>query len=376
MPVDGPASRAPWTFNGPSEQIDLFSLASKAVTPVAPGAPLAPGLHDIEVDKIVVPSDRRELVGSVDLTESISAVGLINPLTVTPSFRLVAGWRRLKAVRELGWATVPCIVVDLDGLKADLTEIDENLVRNEPNALERAELLRRRKETYEELYPDTKRGVSGGKARQGSASENISFAADTAAKTGLTPRCVQMDVKLDVDLDEEAKNALRSTPAANNKSALKSLAKQEPAVQRSAARKLQSGEAKSLAEAIQQTQQEQGEITAVPMDELGSVLPDRLELRQAFDAGPSFRRVLNLQARLTSALKALFDESGYGAACIRDVRQRIESHRREAEMLVRDHQPHAVCPECRGSPIHCGRCKSRGWLTRADWARHVDAGKE
>ena len=75
MPVDGPVTRAPWTLKGPSEPTDLFSHAFEATTSVSPAAPLAPGLHDIEVDKIVVPSDRRELLGTVDLTESISAVG-------------------------------------------------------------------------------------------------------------------------------------------------------------------------------------------------------------------------------------------------------------------------------------------------------------
>jgi hypothetical protein len=35
------------------------------------------------------------------------------------------------------------------------------------------------------LYPETKKGVAGGKARQGSANEIISFAGNTSTKTGV-----------------------------------------------------------------------------------------------------------------------------------------------------------------------------------------------
>jgi hypothetical protein len=44
---------------------------------------------------------------------------------------------------------------------------------------------------YEQKRPETKAGVAGGKARQGSATDNLSFAADTAAKTGRTERGIR-----------------------------------------------------------------------------------------------------------------------------------------------------------------------------------------
>ena len=77
-----------------------------------------------------------------------------------------------------------------------MLEIDENLIRDELTALERAEQLKRRKEIYEARHPETKAGVAGGKARQGSANEIISFAADTASKMSSTPRSVQQNVQI------------------------------------------------------------------------------------------------------------------------------------------------------------------------------------
>ena len=48
-----------------------------------------------------------------------------------------------------------------------------------------AEHLKRRKELYEARGPETKAGVAGGRGREKIASEIISFAIDTATKTGV-----------------------------------------------------------------------------------------------------------------------------------------------------------------------------------------------
>jgi hypothetical protein len=344
---------------------DLFSLPDEK----APH--LTPGLYDVEVDRIIVPLNRRKFRGEVDLTESIRDVGLLNPITITCSLRLVAGLKRLDAARALGWSTVPCRVVALGELQAKLAEIDENVVRNELSALERADLLKRRKEIYETAHPDARHGVLGGKVRQGSASEIISFAADAAAKTGLNERTVQMDVKLAVDLDDEAKDILRGTPVADNQSALKALAREHRPVQRAAARKLQSGSAGSVREAILEARQEQPSTEVTPTDEVGSRLPNRADLRQAFEARPLFARVLHLQSRLSAALKALWEEGGSGIACIERARSEVESLYSEAEILIRGCQPHALCPACKGIGNACGPCDGRGWMPHAVWEEHT-----
>lgn len=71
-----------------------------------------------------------------------------------------------------------------------------NVARNDLGALELAGELKRRKEVYEALHPDTRKGVAGGKARQGTATDNLSFAEDTAKKTGLSERTVQRAVQI------------------------------------------------------------------------------------------------------------------------------------------------------------------------------------
>lgn len=74
--------------------------------------------------------DRSDLGDVPALAASITAVGLLHPVVVNATYELVAGERRLAAVRSLGWTEVPVTVVDLttaaDVLRA---EADENTAR-------------------------------------------------------------------------------------------------------------------------------------------------------------------------------------------------------------------------------------------------------
>jgi ParB family chromosome partitioning protein len=71
-------------------------------------------LH-IEVDKVIATSNRKYGgEGNISiLAESIKQVGLINPIVVIPAedetYQLVAGRRRLAAVKLLGWREIPSI---------------------------------------------------------------------------------------------------------------------------------------------------------------------------------------------------------------------------------------------------------------------------
>jgi ParB family chromosome partitioning protein len=84
-------------------------------------------------DIIVAQRIRRELVGITELAEDISTNGLLNPVTVMrqdDNFRLLAGFRRLKACESLGWEEIVVnIVSPADAEAALLVEISENVQR-------------------------------------------------------------------------------------------------------------------------------------------------------------------------------------------------------------------------------------------------------
>jgi hypothetical protein len=86
------------------------------------------------IDDIVIGERHRNAFGDIaGLAASIKAVGLINPVTVTESGRLVAGHRRIEACRSLGVAEIPVRVVrSIDSAaKVLIAERDENTCRKE-----------------------------------------------------------------------------------------------------------------------------------------------------------------------------------------------------------------------------------------------------
>jgi ParB family chromosome partitioning protein len=194
----------------------------------------------MRIADIQVPKHRRRALDPASvrqLMDSIREVGLLNPITVTKDRMLVSGLHRKQACEQLGWTDIPVVVVDLDGLKAELAEIDENLVRNELSTLEHSDHLARRKEIYEKLHPEA---VHGGDRRSETARSKRqvddlvapSFAEDTAAKTGLSKRTIEREVAISRDLAPDVKDALRGTEIADNQRALLALADEPAARQR------------------------------------------------------------------------------------------------------------------------------------------------
>lgn len=72
----------------------------------------------------------RQDMGDIDaLVGSISVVGLLHPIVITSNNELVAGARRLAAVKQLGWIEVPVRVIDMPSLIAG--EYAENVSRKD-----------------------------------------------------------------------------------------------------------------------------------------------------------------------------------------------------------------------------------------------------
>ena len=78
------------------------------------------------------------------LAQSISQNGIIQPLTVRrlgKMFELVAGERRLRALKMLGYEYAPCIVITAGEQQAAILTITENLQRENLNIFEEAEAI-------------------------------------------------------------------------------------------------------------------------------------------------------------------------------------------------------------------------------------------
>jgi ParB family chromosome partitioning protein len=90
---------------------------------------------------------RRELGDVSDLAASIKAIGLLEPLVVTPraegGYLVVAGARRLAACAKLGWGGIDAIAREFSEQERVLAMAIENLQREDLSVLEEAEAYRR-----------------------------------------------------------------------------------------------------------------------------------------------------------------------------------------------------------------------------------------
>lgn len=127
----------------------------------------------VDVDDIVVPRKRMRKANHIEaLGESIRHNGLLHPITLRRAgsrLILVAGQRRLKAVKYLRQEKIRAIILDVSEVEALLIEIDENLQRAELTELQRAEHVAERKKIWESLYPQTKHGGAPVKKGPGGA---------------------------------------------------------------------------------------------------------------------------------------------------------------------------------------------------------------
>lgn len=87
----------------------------------------------IPIDSVTVPERVRKDLGDLQpLMDSLRRVGQLNPITVSPSYELIAGHRRLTAAANLGWKTIDAVVVTgLDEMRRLEMELEENIYRKD-----------------------------------------------------------------------------------------------------------------------------------------------------------------------------------------------------------------------------------------------------
>jgi ParB family chromosome partitioning protein len=101
-----------------------------------------------------------------ELTASIRAQGLLQPVTLrrhAERYQLVAGERRLRAVRDLGWTHISAIVREVDDRQLLELSLVENLLRTDLNEIEVAQAFRNLEDLYG--YTATQLAEVTGKSR-------------------------------------------------------------------------------------------------------------------------------------------------------------------------------------------------------------------
>lgn len=155
------------------------------------------------IREISVGRRHRKDMGDLDtLAGSIAEIGMLHPIVVRPDGKLVAGERRLKACKILGWDSVPVTIVDID--KIARGEHDENIYRKDFTWTEAVAI--KREVDPEEKIAAKERMTKGGRGKKGVkiAQPLKGRAADKAAKaTGKKARSLAKAEKVVVAAEKE-----------------------------------------------------------------------------------------------------------------------------------------------------------------------------
>ena len=103
-------------------------------------------IQDIELTKIVPNSyqPRREFSDESirELATTLDKEGLLQPIVVREQgeqYEIIAGERRFRAAKQLGWETIPAIVNNMDEAQAASLALIENLQREDLNPIDEAQ---------------------------------------------------------------------------------------------------------------------------------------------------------------------------------------------------------------------------------------------
>jgi len=213
--------------------------------------------------------------------KSITEIGLLHPITVRihpakptignppqPRYQLCAGLHRFEACKRLEWKEVPATVVKLVGPRAALVEVDENLQQITLTRGQRVAFIKRRKEIWDALYPQTTKGKAQGEGKKRSLAlkkgtdrqiggeipkdeaptKPSSFVKSTAAVSGQSTRSVERDVDRTKIADDVLETAIKE--GVDSGQALDELKNLPPEQQRERVKAMQAAPAKSKSKPV------------------------------------------------------------------------------------------------------------------------------
>ena len=114
-------------------------------------------INDIPISQIIPGKNDRTIFdesGLRELSASIKEHGLIQPITLRHAkdgrlFEIIAGERRFRACKLLGWQTIPAIIVDLKDEDASAITLAENIARKSLDPIDEAYAYQSRIETFQ-----------------------------------------------------------------------------------------------------------------------------------------------------------------------------------------------------------------------------------
>lgn len=149
-------------------------------------------LKQLDVDSILFDNRFREEFGDLEtLAESVREKGILQPITVSPDMRLLAGERRLRAAKMAGLKKIPALVRKIDG-EVDAREIEliENTFRKNFTWAEESAIVQQIDKLYKEKDYDWSNRKTAQLLDKGTAS--VSRALQLARAVELMPELANL----------------------------------------------------------------------------------------------------------------------------------------------------------------------------------------
>ena len=255
--------------------------------------------------------------------------------------------------------------------RRNLTEQAVRLMRGELYNLQKDEHGGERKSKCQPgilIDDDAKRPKTSGnssRCQPGILIDDGNTAMRLAASFGTGTRTINRDGKLAeavAKLEPHVAKAVVNEDVKASRAAVAQLSRKSPAEQKEIVAKVQSGEAKTVQEAMKPKPPGKPDTSPV-VDSLKGTVDESLAAVFTFAAEWS-----KLKSALSTAKGALAKIVASDSACWLDG-QECERHIAQARALLSFAMPYTECCKCRRKPEKsCAHCKGRGWLTKANFA--------
>jgi len=213
----------------------------------------------IPLDMIEMPPRHREIDEdyATMLAESIKADRQRTPIEVRSpkdgtKYRLIAGAHRFRAHQLNKAKSIMACVRDVTDDEAEMLEIDENLIRHDLTALDRATALARRKALYLKMFPETAQGGDRRSDQNRKFAVLIdSFSKATAKRLGISDDTIERSIRRFNKITPEVRKLLSGTRYANKGAELDALTSiEDEDTQRLVTEMVVQGKAKTVKEAL------------------------------------------------------------------------------------------------------------------------------
>lgn len=221
-------------------------------------------ISDIEVSNRLRPVAESTVAA---LNFVIGEFGFTVPILVRKmkaGFRLIDGAHRLEVMKRRGNTTIPVVAVTCTDEEARVLEGSQNLAGAAMSPLDEALFVAAFSDAYQNLHPETKRGVAGALAKHGLATELSSFADVIGEKRSISPRQIRNIARAGRMITKEEAAQLRASPLKLTLKDIQDFGKIGDPDERRAVVQRIAGGVKSVAKARQALRAESGEASTPP----------------------------------------------------------------------------------------------------------------